>query len=376
MISDAKRQQELAACVRRLAGEAGLLDASAQRLDGARAALAALPALPGVAAEALRSVDLLAVERSLLTGQPVADPFALAAYEAIVLPKERPALRIFEDRVFFDDGDWRLLPSVLRDALDPADPGGVLHRAVSAVARVEKGDPPRHIGTAFVVGPDLMLTNRHVVAKFEDWDRSRPELAPRVAFGHERAEGETGAAPEPEVRAGTVCRVVDVVWVHPWWDAALLRVEGLDGRPIFTLNAEQVPAGRPVAVVGYPAKEYGDEAYELVQEILFRGRFGVKRLQPGLLGGLVDFPSSTPDATPRVLEHDASTLGGNSGSVVIDLRTGLVVGMHFAGSRYYVNYAVPTFELAREPRARAAGLRFQPPAEPPGPPPAWALGSG
>ena len=41
------------------------------------------------------------------------------------------------------------------------------------------------------------------------------------------------------------------------------------------------------------------------------------------------------------MEHDASTLGGNSGSAVIDLETGEAVGLHFAGSYLQANYAVP-----------------------------------
>ena len=32
-----------------------------------------------------------------------------------------------------------------------------------------------------------------------------------------------------------------------------------------------------------------------------------------------------------VFTHDATTLGGNSGSVVVDLATGNAVGLHFGG---------------------------------------------
>ena len=42
-----------------------------------------------------------------------------------------------------------------------------------------------------------------------------------------------------------------------------------------------------------------------------------------------------------MLEHDASTLGGNSGSVILDMATGLAIGLHFAGSFLQANYAIP-----------------------------------
>ena len=41
------------------------------------------------------------------------------------------------------------------------------------------------------------------------------------------------------------------------------------------------------------------------------------------------------------MEHDCSTLGGNSGSVLVNLQTGEAVGLHFSGLFLDANYAVP-----------------------------------
>ena len=46
------------------------------------------------------------------------------------------------------------------------------------------------------------------------------------------------------------------------------------------------------------------------------------------------------------MTHDASTLGGNSGSAVIDIDSGDIVALHFAGEYLKANYAVPMYELA------------------------------
>ena len=48
------------------------------------------------------------------------------------------------------------------------------------------------------------------------------------------------------------------------------------------------------------------------------------------------------------MTHDASTLGGNSGSAIIDVDSGEVVALHFAGEYLKANYAVPMYELARD----------------------------
>jgi endonuclease G len=59
--------------------------------------------------------------------------------------------------------------------------------------------------------------------------------------------------------------------------------------------------------------------------------------------------------------HRASTLGGNSGSAVIDARTGAVVALHFGGTYLDANFTVPTSELARDRHVITAGLKFQNP---------------
>jgi endonuclease G len=56
--------------------------------------------------------------------------------------------------------------------------------------------------------------------------------------------------------------------------------------------------------------------------------------------------------------HDASTLGGNSGSAIIDVDTGDVVALHFAGEYLKANYAIPMYELARDARV-APKLNFE-----------------
>ena len=44
---------------------------------------------------------------------------------------------------------------------------------------------------------------------------------------------------------------------------------------------------------------------------------------------------------PDELQHDGSTLGGNLGSPVINLKTGEAVGLHFSGLLVKSNVAVP-----------------------------------
>jgi V8-like Glu-specific endopeptidase len=57
------------------------------------------------------------------------------------------------------------------------------------------------------------------------------------------------------------------------------------------------------------------------------------------------------------LSHDCSTLGGNSGSCIVDLSTNSVVGLHFEGDYLVANSAVLLPALAARPEFR--GLNWQ-----------------
>ena len=66
----------------------------------------------------------------------------------------------------------------------------------------------------------------------------------------------------------------------------------------------------------------------------------------------------------NAITHDSSTLGGNSGSAVLDFSDpdpqapARVVGLHFAGVYLDANYAVPSHDLAQDSRVVDAGVSF------------------
>src|SRR5262249_25476768 len=92
------------------------------------------------------------------------------------------------------------------------------------------------------------------------------------------------------------------------------------------------------------------------QNRIFGGVYQVKRLQPGLTRGARTVSSFGNSV--NALAHDSSTLGGNSGSAVLDAATGHVLGLHFGGAYLEANYAVPSYELSRDARVVDAGVRF------------------
>lgn len=282
-------------------------------------------------------------------------PGQATALEAVVHKEFRPALLVRGNIFDLPPAPWLHLEA-LRQPFKPL---------LEAIGRVEvAGSSLPFCGTGFLVGDGLMLTNRHVAEVFT----SGVGASTRLNFLPDRvASMNTGREVVPA--AGVTFKVVKVLLVHPHWDAALLRVEperpdALVPAPLpLCAAAPRQLADREVVVAGYPYWSDFHEAAVLQQ--IFGGILGVKRLQPGKLMRIEALGSygHTVDA----LLHDASTLGGNSGSAVIDVATRQVLALHFAGSYLVTNYSVPMWELARDPRMVDAGLNFQRPSDEPAP---------
>lgn len=268
------------------------------------------------------------------------DEHQQSALEAIVLLTGRPALFVRNNRFELPHGQWELL-APYRDAIGTA---------VQSVGRLavhpEYGVP--YAGTGFIVGEALVLTNRHVVAPYmiPACDGFMLDPLSEMTFDVRQEFGESVV---------NAYAVEAVVWIdfRPEVDLALLRLA--------TAAAPQLPAplalqsdmnsvrsGNTVYVVGFPAADSArNDAIEM--ERIFGSVYGKKRLAPGTITAVAH--------DQAVMEHDCSTLGGNSGSCVIDLTTNSVVGMHFEGSYRETNRAVLLPALATDTELRHLNWR-------------------
>ncbi|NYJ06434.1 DNA/RNA non-specific endonuclease [Petropleomorpha daqingensis] len=113
-------------------------------------------------------------------------------------------------------------------------------------------------------------------------------------------------------------------------DIALLRISG-DALPDpLPLSDDDPEPGDLVALVGYPAFDTRNDVDD--QARYFHDIYDVKRFAPGKVMQAL---------TGRTeLTHDCTSLGGNSGSPLISLETGEVVGLHFSGQYGIANSAV------------------------------------
>lgn len=322
------------------------LDGKLQRLPQSAGAQPA--AREKIAASA--SSGLAKMARSGTNARLTADEhFAL---EALVSLQNRPALRVRDDKIDPADpmlGDWT---GTLFNT-----PG--LTKALGAVGRVNLDGV--HIGTGWVIAPGLVATNRHVLEgiaeEFADpAGGSRWVLRDAAAVNfHESGLGAARQFALTSVVSTGPDRINGLIDFRHL-DMAVLAVETTNAAgnalpkplPLLT-NAGLADRGSDILLCGYPARPdinalrdpdtgvVRDDVVTRLQNI-FGLAYSVKYVSPGQIGsspGTLD-----GDSRKWVFGHDATTLGGSSGSWAIYLGEPMgVVGLHFGGGTLRSNYA-------------------------------------
>jgi endonuclease G len=264
-----------------------------------------------------------------------------AQAEAIIIRYGRPSLLIRNDTFEVPKSN------IWRDRLYPNKEK--LRAAIRSVGRVEvPALSIPFVGTGWMIAPGVMVTNRHVASEFAL--KSGTGFTMRVtpdgqAFTadldfHE----EVGKALPFEVNLAGILYIADDAQGVP--DIAFIKVTGRDARPVpppIPLSTTPPYVDQYVVAIGYPARDDRDD--QGVERQIFGTTFNVKRLAPGQINHIID------DAT---FGHDCSTLGGSSGSAIVDIDTGTVVGLHYGGFYGETNYAVSAAAL-RDTLARVGG---------------------
>ena len=261
--------------------------------------------------------------------EAAAAPAQALGRESIIMRRERPVLAIKENapelefKTAADSAVWK-------QRLINAASG--LKLAIPAVGRIElQGGSVEWVGTGWLVRDDILVTNRHVAqqfvrrngAGFTFRDGDGGQIVAAVDFLQEIGSD--------EARIFELVRPIHIE-EEPGPDVAFFKVKPLSGNdklsPHIKLASTVAPTNN-AAVIGYPAYDSRIPDADLMEDI-YGQVYNKKRFAPGGVTRVDD----------RRLFHNCTTLGGNSGSVVLDLDSGEALGLHFSGSFLVTNYAV------------------------------------
>ena len=264
--------------------------------------------------------------------------------ESIAMRRRRPVLAIRQGAAvleFEDAQDVPLWKLRLKGAAT------VLGGVIPSVGRIELAGHPDFswVGTGWLVHPRYLVTNRHVAEVFARGEGDRFVMQPGP-------DGDMTASIDLLQEIGRdeeqVFQVKGVSYIESrqGLDLAFLEVEQIAGtvaEPI-VLSAAAPKKNPFVATIGYPAFDSRIPEPDLMRRI-YGDVFDKKRLAPGAI---------TDVDQDRVL-HNCTTLGGNSGSVIVDLKSGDALGLHFSGSFLRTNFAVRADRVKERLDALLAG---------------------
>jgi hypothetical protein len=255
-----------------------------------------------------------------------------ASLEAIIQVTGRPAMRYSDGRVEMppsglgENDRWRVLVATARSKINKVS------ASVGRIAVSRPGAADEHAGTAWRLGDDLVVTNRHVARELagEPSAASRTWKIDAVKWVFVDFAVTDNAASTQRFAIGEIAYCAEEEDV----DFAVLRFASAGAALPPALTMDWTPAalggdrpgaarepphfrGEEIYVVGHPYRQRGSEAIAAV----FGEADGCKRCSPGTV---VSINASRP-----IFEHDCSTLGGNSGSCVFTVERHAVIGLHF-----------------------------------------------
>lgn len=261
------------------------------------------------AVEALKRVAELVKKGFVPSGDALPSPADLLALAQCI--------RFMRPSLLIQDGALPESPALALTGEQKA----AIHHVIGGVGAIGRPFERTGIATGFLVGPRALVTNIHVVDQLAGVGGTLPRGEAVVRFG---LEWDRLDLLDPIPIKGELAR-------HPSQDLVVLELEADApfGRGLPLAAAPTLTPGQAILVVGYPANDRRCAAWA---KLMFENKYRVKRASPGAVVGL---------ALGRLL-HDASTLGGNSGSPVFDCESGAVVGIHAEGVFALENRAVPS----------------------------------
>ncbi|WP_078228517.1 phospholipase D-like domain-containing protein [Flavobacterium sp. LM4] len=257
--------------------------------------------------------------------------------EAIILKFGRPVFFIENNTPLLTGNDIEKFQQLINNATANLR----LTEKIKSVGRVETENLPGYdwLGTAWLFDENLLITNRHVASEFVAKIGTGYKFK---RFGNNIVDSRIDFLCEFNNQNSSEFSILECLYLasSQEHDIAIFKIksDSLSGHIPINILGGNPQIREDIAVIGYPAYDSRTSSIQDMQRI-YEGVYDVKRLAPGKITNVYQ--------NEGIALHDATTLGGNSGSLVLSLETGKAVALHFAGKESKGNYCVASSTLKR-----------------------------
>jgi len=259
--------------------------------------------------------------------------------EAMIRLHLRPSLLIKNNKIATPDS------KEIRNRLMPFLPK--LESRLPSVGRIDFKKLGRtYGGTGWMIAEDIIVTNRHVAKLFAE-KKGQVLIFRKNAIGEtveafidfkEEYMGPNTASNQFEIEIEKVLYIAEDKATQP--DIAFLKIKKHSQLPPpIPLSDKPLIKNQFISVIGYPAFDPDGIISTGAANKVFGGIYEVKRCSPG---EVIEYAKDS-----WYFFHDCTTLGGNSGSVVLDNASSVAVGLHFMGEVEKENFAVKGSEVLK-----------------------------
>lgn len=202
-----------------------------------------------------------------------------------------------------------------------------LKTAIKATGKITLFD--KIIGTGFLVGPNIVMTNRHVAQLLAQEIKSGWNF---ISDSFIDFEGET------DNTTTKLCKITKILYTpparinsqkidHNKLDVAFLQIEAVDNmpEPVSFDTACTLDNGDDIFVIGFPVQQLKSQDGADFMQKFFDRYLGLKKVAPGKI---INCDCSYPGRKC----HSASTLAGNSGSLIVKSNSeSIAAAIHYGG---------------------------------------------
>ncbi|MBD0295712.1 MAG: trypsin-like peptidase domain-containing protein, partial [Flavisolibacter sp.] len=257
----------------------------------------------------------------------IAEESGRVAVERVIVATAgaRPVVKILNDQVTTQFLGKNTENSPWKDVILAV--GERLNQVIPSVGRIELNNgEAQWVGTGWMIDEGIIVTNAHVAEIFAEPHTPTSSFVFKPGLLGESVSARIDFLEEESRPYSIEHPITSVLWIASAeeTDVAFLKVErGATSPPLPKPVdlADAIEEGAAVAAIGYPARDPSIRDQDLVISIFGDEVYEKKRLSPGRIKSV----------GAERFEHDCSTLGGSSGSLVIDLKTGKAVGLHQGG---------------------------------------------